>query len=214
MLNRYAFERNNPYRYDDPTGHAIPALVVAAVAILIAGTIIGLYNYFSSSVSKEFDANEAGSAVAEGIVGEGLGAAIEKGITSVAGKAIGKIGGFVFGIFTADEVKMAGGPMCPGAQCDLFYDQTVTETSTFTQPANNVLTKDATQALTLLSISPPKDAKSQDPSDIAKQINAGYAAYGVKNVAYINKHTGEVSIDKGKAMRAAVLAKAEAKRNK
>lgn len=33
MLNRYMFERGNPYKYTDPTGHIIPLAVVGAIVL-------------------------------------------------------------------------------------------------------------------------------------------------------------------------------------
>lgn len=48
---------------------------------------------------------------------------------------------------------------------------------------------------------------------MANSINAQVASLGVKNLAYVNKNSGKVAIDKGNAQRAAILAKA-ASRNK
>ena len=43
LLNRYSFERNNPYRYTDPSGHNIPA-IVEGISIIADLATIGNYN--------------------------------------------------------------------------------------------------------------------------------------------------------------------------
>ncbi len=52
QLNRYAFERNNPYYYVDPDGHIIPA-AVALVTAAIIGAGVGLATYFISHAATD-----------------------------------------------------------------------------------------------------------------------------------------------------------------
>ena len=40
MLNRYSFERNNPYGRIDPTGHIAPAIGVILIGALFYGTVL------------------------------------------------------------------------------------------------------------------------------------------------------------------------------
>jgi RHS repeat-associated protein len=54
QLNRYAFERGNPYKYTDPDGHALPAFILLGIAItyfliLEGGAILDLGGIFLSS---------------------------------------------------------------------------------------------------------------------------------------------------------------------
>jgi len=39
-LNRYMFERGNPYRYTDPDGHALPALGAIAIGLVVAIAVV------------------------------------------------------------------------------------------------------------------------------------------------------------------------------
>jgi RHS repeat-associated protein len=39
-LNKYQYGYNNPYKYNDPTGHCIPCVVIAAAAIIISARTV------------------------------------------------------------------------------------------------------------------------------------------------------------------------------
>jgi len=40
MLNRYTFERNNPYKHTDPTGHVLPLAVAALIVVYTIGLMV------------------------------------------------------------------------------------------------------------------------------------------------------------------------------
>ncbi len=108
QLNRYAFERNNPYKYVDKNGRG-PEVVVGA--ILIVGLAVGLiyadyYAYQELSNSRKPDLgvyfHNLGAGFTAGTIGAGTaiiaGATSTLGIVGLAGSlAIGYAGAYVSG---------------------------------------------------------------------------------------------------------------------
>src|SRR3989344_5653282 len=83
-LNRYSFERNNPQKNTDPTGHVVWYIAIP-LAIII--TIILDYAYDKYYGDKNKNPNLAESGAAGG-ASEGIGQAAEKGLGKSAGKAL------------------------------------------------------------------------------------------------------------------------------
>ncbi|MBR9677376.1 hypothetical protein GOV04_04500 [Candidatus Woesearchaeota archaeon] len=55
-LNRYMFERGNPYKYTDPTGHVIPILMAVGVIIIVStivSTTLSLINYYTAETEEQ-----------------------------------------------------------------------------------------------------------------------------------------------------------------
>src|SRR3989344_1290004 len=89
LLNRYSFERNNPYKHTDPNGHQLYYLLLAIpIAILISM----VYNVFITDETKKEDLAESGSS---GSASEAIGQSAE----NIAGKPAGFGAGIIFDFF-------------------------------------------------------------------------------------------------------------------
>ena len=68
-LNRYAFERNNAYRYTDPTGHIIPLLQGVAIGLSVTLFALSTYSILNDiSKGKEVSGIQLKLFVASGVV--------------------------------------------------------------------------------------------------------------------------------------------------
>ena len=103
QLNKYAFERNNPYKYADEDGHlAFPLIILAVIgAAAIIFTIEFTVNSMGNTDSK--NADRVGLALESGVE-SGIEEGIEQTTTEAAGKVAGKSLGTVTGIVS--EAKL------------------------------------------------------------------------------------------------------------
>jgi len=76
-LNRYMFERGNPYKYRDDDGHN-PLLAMGIAAIV--GAVIGVGYYMVTTPSEQYTLKEAGTAALAGAVG----GAVAVGVATIA----------------------------------------------------------------------------------------------------------------------------------
>jgi RHS repeat-associated protein len=119
-LNRYAYCRNNPLNYVDPSGHwwfivaaiisAVKAVAAAAIATAIAHPVLTAIGFAVSMTMGGMNAASAGYSVWQGIGIGFLSAGIGLGVGGVAG---GGLWGAVAGSFAAGFV---GGALTAGAQ--------------------------------------------------------------------------------------------------
>ena len=99
-LNRYMFERGNPYNKVDPTGHVVWYIAIP-LAIII--TIILDYAYDKYYGDKNKNPNLAESGAAGG-ASAGVGQAAEKGLGKIAGKALPGVFDIIMEVtLTSDE---------------------------------------------------------------------------------------------------------------
>lgn len=100
-LNRYSFERRNPYKYVDQDGKAIGILGAIALVGLAAGTITaGVYLYNTLLTHKrEFTYKGLGGYFGAGFIGGAIGAGT--GIIGVAAVATGGFTGTFLGLSAA-----------------------------------------------------------------------------------------------------------------
>ena len=97
QLNRYAFERNNPYRYTDPEGHC-PACVAASVGFVI-GSLTYMMTHSGSGWEHVRDTYLAGTITASSFSATTL-------FATVGGRAVAQSG--TVGLFTATGTAVIG----------------------------------------------------------------------------------------------------------
>lgn len=101
------FERGNPYRYTDPSGHSFGEAILDIIAAMAADSTL---EAATSDTETTDEANEAQNAVMEAGVGGAISEGTEHTLTKVAGKVVGKLGGLFVGFLM--EMPVAGGPAC------------------------------------------------------------------------------------------------------
>ena len=119
LLNRYSYTANNPLKYNDPSGHIIPLLVVGVGAL--AGAAIGGFTTYLQGGSTEEVLISAGKGAVAGGVGAVavLAAPALVGAAGLGGSALatGAAGGTLSGLFsklTLNAFDVVGG--APGSQ--------------------------------------------------------------------------------------------------
>ncbi len=82
MLNRYAYARNNPLKYNDPNGHFINCVVGGFVGCIIGGIVGGAV---ALAMDTDINAGIIGGAISGAFVGSGaslIGGALKAGATA------------------------------------------------------------------------------------------------------------------------------------
>ena len=116
-LNRYAYVKNNPLRYVDPSGNFVFLVTVAAGAVV--GGLFTTGTYLLTTNANDFNGNDFAAAMAAGIAGGALlgtgigataGGAMIAGVTGVAATTGGAVavGAGGVGVLASAKVYMLG----------------------------------------------------------------------------------------------------------
>ena len=129
--NRYAYVRNNPLKYIDPSGHSfwgwfkkiagafIGAAVGAAITAVTLGAMAGAQAIVSLSIAQFIIAGSVG-----GLIGGAVAGGITGGMTGMMmGAIFGMIGGAISGGFSqgVEKLGMAGFALALGVGAGLSY---------------------------------------------------------------------------------------------